>query len=152
MILERVRFAQEATRASSVDGSPEDQLRAFVHRYLTGLVGTGKTAWLTKLIATESSRPSPVLKRVVKEIVRPTEARVRTLVAGVTGLREDSDEVRMCTHSVIGQCLHYRHAQPVLALLWPDLWKTPDRVERLANHIVDFSLAGMRDVKRRKNG
>lgn len=147
IILSRARFAENAAR-QDVHGPPEEQLRFFVHRYVTGLLDAGSPAWLTKLVAAETSRPSPVLKRVVKEIIRPTEARLRCIIAAITGLPEQDDEVRMCAHSIIGQCLHYKHAEHVLSFLWPDLWSTPGRLEKVAEHIVQFSLSALHDIRR----
>jgi TetR/AcrR family transcriptional regulator, regulator of cefoperazone and chloramphenicol sensitivity len=151
-IVHALRFAGEAAQASVSGGTPEDQLRAFVHRYMLGLFGPGNATWLPRLVAVETSRSSPVLKSVVKHVIRPTEARVRTFVSECVGLPSDDEQVRMCAHSIIGQCLHYKHAHGVLSILWPDLWRSPDRLERLTNHIVDFSLGGLREVKRRRHG
>jgi hypothetical protein len=100
------------------------------------------------------TRPSPVLKKVVDEILRPTESRLRELVAAVVGLSPEHDRVRMCAHSIVGQCLHYRHAEHVLAHIWPSLWEDPQRLDQLAEHIADFSLAALQALKkeRRKDG
>ena len=150
-IVHAMRFAEEAAQISASGGAPEDQLRAFVRRYMMGLLGPGNVTWLARLVAVETSRSSPVLKSVVKHVVRPTEARVRAVVSDCVGLPQDDNDVRMCAHSIIGQCLHYKHAHGVLSILWPDLWRSPDRLEQLTNHIIDFSLGGLREVKRRRN-
>jgi hypothetical protein len=41
----------------------------------------------------------------------------------------------------MGQILVYVFAAPLLAGVWPDLKMTPEQVDRIANHIADFSLA-----------
>jgi AcrR family transcriptional regulator len=146
VILSQLQFAGEAARANTT-GVPEVQLRSFVHRYLTGLMGTDRPAWVTRLTALEMARPSPALDRVVEQIVRPTEARLRELVSAITQLPADDDRVRMAAHSVVGQCLHYRHAEQVLKRLWPDLWDRKDRLAILTEHIVSFSLAGMERIR-----
>ena len=152
LVLERVRFADQARLASTEAGKPEDQLQAFVHRYLAGLIGDGQPDGLARIIAMETARPSPVLKRLVKQVIRPTEARLRSLVGQIVQLPEDDAHVRMSVHSIIGQCLHYKHAEAVIAQLWPELWQSPNALEQLSAHIVNFSLAGLRDLKRRKDG
>lgn len=149
VLMRGARFAQRAAEATAIDGSPEEQLRAFVRAYLNGLLGTGKSIAVTRLMAAEMARPSPALKKVVSQVVAPTEIRLRTLVSQITGLPPDDDRVRMCAYSIVGQCLHYKHAAPVLRILWPDLWRIPDRLDRISSHIVDFSLAGMRALKDR---
>jgi TetR/AcrR family transcriptional regulator, regulator of cefoperazone and chloramphenicol sensitivity len=149
LILSQVRFASEAA-LSTFEGPPEDQLRAFVTRYLTGLMGTGRPAWASRLTALEMSRPSPALKKVVDEIVRPTERRLREVISMILGLPPDDDNVRMCAHSIVGQCLHYRHAEHVLAHLWPRLWEDPHRLDKLADHIINFSLAALHAMKKER--
>jgi TetR/AcrR family transcriptional regulator, regulator of cefoperazone and chloramphenicol sensitivity len=154
LVLSQVRFIQEAAVTSVFDGSPEDQLRDFVTRYLSGLMGTGRPAWAARVTALEIFRPSPVLEKVVNDIVRPTEARVRGLISEIIGLPADDDKVRMCAHSIVGQCLHYLHARHVLAHLWPGLWDDPDRLQHLADHIVDFSISALHAIRkeRRRDG
>lgn len=150
VLLHKARFAEQATRASALAGKPEEQLRAFIRAYLEGLLGQDEPDSLIRLMTAEIANPSPALRKVVKQVIVPTEARVRSLVGEIVGLPADHDTVRMCAHSIIGQCLHYRHAAAVLGVLWPDLWRTPDRLERLAEHIADFSISALR-AKRRKN-
>jgi AcrR family transcriptional regulator len=144
ILLERARFAEEARRAASVESKPEEQLRGFIRAYLSGVLSSGKPDTLMNLIATEMQRPSPALRKIVRQIIRPTEARLRAVVGQIVGLPSDDDAVRMCAHSIVGQCLHYKHAAAVLNVLWPDLWRMPDRIDRLAEHIAGFSLAGLK--------
>ena len=143
VLMQRARFADEAARASAVDGPPEQQLRAFIRTYLAGVLGTGRPDSLMKLIASEMQNPSPALRKIVKQIIRPMEARLRAVVGQIVGLPPDDDKVRMCAHSIVGQCLHYKNAAPVLSIIWPDLWRAPDRLERLADHIATFTLAAL---------
>jgi hypothetical protein len=47
----------------------------------------------------------------------------------------------------MGQVIIYAFAGPVLARLWPDMQMTPENLDRIANHITDFSLAYLRQVR-----
>jgi hypothetical protein len=53
----------------------------------------------------------------------------------------------MCVHSIMGQIFLYVLAAPVLVRLWPELDMTPVQLERIADHISDFSLAYLREVR-----
>jgi AcrR family transcriptional regulator len=140
VVLSIVKFAQDAS-AGPYRGKAEAQLREFVSRYLRGMLGEGRPAWVTRLMQREMMNPTPALKHIVESVVVPTEKRLREIIAAI--LRKDpGDEcVRLCAHSVIGQCLHYKHACPVFVHLWPDLWADPKRVDILVDHIATFSLA-----------
>ena len=70
--------------------------------------------------------------------------RFRGLIGDMLALPADDDKVRLCTHSIIAQVVHYAHARYANSLLWPELKMTPARVEKISNHIADFSLAYLR--------
>jgi len=53
-------------------------------------------------------------------------------------------ELRRCVHSILGQCLFYRHSHPVLQRLHPKLRYDHKEIEAIAGHIADFSLEGIK--------
>jgi TetR/AcrR family transcriptional regulator, regulator of cefoperazone and chloramphenicol sensitivity len=87
---------------------------------------------------------------VIGEAFRPLYDRFRDIVGAILGLPRDDETTRLCVHSIIGQAIHYVQGRPLLARLWPDLKMTPDQVDRIANHIADFSLAYLRTYKSRR--
>jgi len=54
-------------------------------------------------------------------------------------------------NSIIGQILFYTFSRPVLARLQPELKLTPERLDRIADHIADFSLAYLKKVGQDKH-
>ena len=46
----------------------------------------------------------------------------------------------------MGQVIIYVLASPILARLWPDMKMTPENLDRIADHVTDFSLAYLRQV------
>ena len=53
------------------------------------------------------------------------------------------DRRNLIAHSIVGQCVFHRLAQPIVALLvGEEEYRTYD-VDRLADHIVAFSLAAL---------
>lgn len=133
----------EAMRATGAD----EQLRRFLHVFLHRLLGDGRPSWWTKLMAREMAQPTAALERVVDAAVRPNERRLQAIVAGLLQRPDDDRLVRLCAHSVIAQCLHYKHAMPVLTYLWPEMVAMPSaRIDELAEHITRFSLAALRGL------
>jgi hypothetical protein len=49
-------------------------------------------------------------------------------------------------NSIVGQFLFYTFSQPVLARLQPELKLTSNQLNRIADHIGDFSLAYLKKV------
>ena len=100
-----------------------------------------------RIVIHELGRPTPAIARVVKNIARPVYERVLTLIGEIIGLAPDDEKTRLCAHSVMGQIMLYALARPFLTRLWPELKMTPDQLDRIADHIADFSLAYLHDAK-----
>jgi AcrR family transcriptional regulator len=131
-------------------GPPEEQIRAFVGTYLYGLFGGGMPSWGPRLVMREMGQAGPVLNRVIDEVTRPVEKRLRSAVAAMMKRPADDDRVRLCVQSLVGQCLHYQHARAVIQELWPEFWKKPGRIDELVDHISLFTLAGIRGFATQK--
>jgi hypothetical protein len=58
--------------------------------------------------------------------------------------------VWQCALSIQAQCVFYKSAKPVMARMSPELKFTPDVIDKLADHIAEFSFAGIRAIARRK--
>jgi TetR/AcrR family transcriptional regulator, regulator of cefoperazone and chloramphenicol sensitivity len=132
-------------------GTPEQALRIFIAAVLRRIFGKGEQSLRTRIMVHELAQPSSALPQVIEEVIRPNYDKLRQLVGHILGCNPDDDVTRLCTHSVIGQIVHYAHARPVISILWPDLKMTPDRFEQVANHIADFSLHSLRALARKRN-
>jgi hypothetical protein len=82
----------------------------------------------------------------VDEGMRPIYDRMRKVVGEVIGLPADHEKTRLSVNSVVGQILFYTFSWPVLSHLQPELKLTPDQLDRVADHIADFSLAYLKKV------
>ena len=59
----------------------------------------------------EIAQPTPAMANVINETMRPLYDRFRGLIGRMLALPPDHDKVRLCTHSVIAQIVHYANAQ-----------------------------------------
>ena len=98
----------------------------------------------------ELAQPTPAMATVINETLRPMYDRFRVLIGDLLGLSPDDDKTRLCTHSVMSQVVDYAKSRNVHALLWPELEFTPERIEQIAAHITDFSLAYLSPVRKKK--
>jgi hypothetical protein len=97
--------------------------------------------------------PTSALDSLLENVFRPMSDKLCTVIAELLGVRINHESVGLVAASVFGQCLHYIRHQELIGRMHPQLGEHPD-VEHLANHIADFSLAGMRGIvrpKRRSN-
>jgi len=128
--------------------SPRAALTALVHQWLERVRDGGKPAWFARIMAHEMTQPTPALDRVT-EAMQPNYLRLCTLAGKLIGRSANDARTRMCVHSVVGQILHYVQCRPMLARLWPDLDLDDAKQRRaIADHIVEFSLAGLKAAHR----
>jgi len=131
---------------SGVDSSasPERRLHVFIHSFLQRLLmGTSQGAY-ARLMVREMSEPTAALDVVVREHIRPLSDRLIGIVREILGPGASEEAVMQNAMSIVGQCVFYRHAEQVIAKLSPSQKHTPHAVARLAGHITQFSLAGLR--------
>jgi AcrR family transcriptional regulator len=129
----------------------EKKLRAFIHSLLLRIFDTGPTAWHGKLMSREMIEPSAALDLLVEERIRPMASQLWKIVAEILNCPPTDERVRLCSFSVVSQCMFYHHCSPVVARLFP---KQPAldaaSIEKLAGHITKFSLAAMKKFSSRK--
>ncbi len=127
---------------------PEKRLRAFVRSFLRRVLDEGPCAWRGRLIAREMVDPTGALDRLVREEIRPQADLLGSIVEELLGPGADELTVRRCGCSVMSQCVFYFTCQPVLERLFPDEPAGTAAVDRLAEHIVTFSLAALAQIAR----
>jgi AcrR family transcriptional regulator len=129
---------------------PAEHLRSFVTWFVSHTLGRGRPAWQAKLLAREMIEPSPALDSLVKDEIQPLFQTLESICHDLLGDGATDEERRFVVRSVIGQCLHYRHSQPVIARLNPEDRYRPGFVRRLSEHITEFSLGGIERLARRR--
>lgn len=120
---------------------PAKALRRAIRLMLGRLCSPDRPNWTMRIMMHEMAQPTPALARVVNEIIAPNYLLFRRIIGRMIDLPPEHEKTRLCAHSVVGQILHYVHARPVLAHLWPELQMTEERLDQVAAHIADFSLA-----------
>jgi AcrR family transcriptional regulator len=139
--LDAVREALDKT------APPEEILRAVIRARLQGLCRGTLPAWHFRILTHEMAQPSPAFQHFVNKAGRPLFKRLLELVGGMIGLPPEDEKTRLCAVSVIGQILAYVSPVPYLSAVWPELKMTPDQVDRIADHIADFSLAYLQEFR-----
>lgn len=127
--------------------TPEQRLRAFIRSFLHRLLADGPSAWAGRLMGWEMIDPTDAAGEVLAEVVRPMADRLRSIVRDLIGPAAASDEqtVGFCIFSVVGQCVFYRHAEPMIRRLFPHHKLTTAGIDELAGHITGLCLAGFRE-------
>jgi TetR/AcrR family transcriptional regulator, regulator of cefoperazone and chloramphenicol sensitivity len=148
VLRDSVRAAQTATLSAALDESlsPEETIRGVIRARLLSLCREERPDWHFRIVMHEFSHPTAAMSRVVDEGMRPIYDRMRRAAGKIIGLPADHETTRLCVNSMVGQVLFYTFSRPVLARLQPELKLTPQQLERIADHIADFSLAYLKKV------
>jgi AcrR family transcriptional regulator len=132
------------------NSTPLERLNAFVRSFLLRVLDEGRPAWHGKLMAREVAEPTTALDQVVEEIIQPLQARLIEIVREFIPPAGRDDVVHLSAMSILGQCLYYYYARHILLRL--DTQKFgPENIERLAQHIIEFSLGGLKGLARAVN-
>jgi len=130
---------------------PEEKLKAFIRSFLMRIMDEGRPAWFGKLLAREFTQPTWAFDILVKETIRPSFQILTSIVAALLSQGAKEREVRLCSMSIVGQCLYFRHSHPVISRLFPEEVFGPKQIDELTDHIHLFSLRGLMKEKNKKS-
>jgi TetR/AcrR family transcriptional regulator, regulator of cefoperazone and chloramphenicol sensitivity len=143
----RAAQLEAISNALDLNAPPEDILRSVIHARMRSIFRGDRPDWHFRILAHEMAQPTSAIRSMVNKVGRPLFERMLHLIGGMLGLPADHDRTRLCTISVIGQMLAYVFARPLLDGVWPELKMTPEQVDRIADHIADFSLASIHEFR-----
>jgi hypothetical protein len=110
------------------------------------ILGDGHESCFGRLMSREYIEPTSALDVIIEEEFRPFFNRLNTIVRQLLGKEIGEEKVILCSMSVLGQCLYFKHSRPVISrLLCKDHYST-EEINEIADHIACFSreaLAGL---------
>jgi AcrR family transcriptional regulator len=144
--IETMCATTDAARQAGDGGTAEQKLRAYIRVFLQRVSGQGQDTWIHQLMAHEIADPTPALDLVVERVIRPRMAYLGEVIADILGLPQDDEHVLRSVLSVQSQC-HAVLANTVSRRFLPDLDADAQAIDRLAEHIAEFSLGGIQSLK-----
>jgi AcrR family transcriptional regulator len=132
------------------DTPPQQKLADFIHTFIQRVrTGPGDT-WHTRLIMREITNPSAACAELVQSSIRPEFEILLSILRELLPGQRDEEKLRLTAFSIVGQCLFYHFADPVIRnLLDSDQYNSLE-VEKLAHFISDFSLSAIKQQNRPK--
>jgi AcrR family transcriptional regulator len=136
--------AQEIPLPIWDDSTPaEVKLRGFVGVLLERMLGDDQAPWHAQLMLREIARPNLACEELVRDYIRPHFEVLKGILRELLPVDVSEERLALTAFSVVGQCLFYRVARPVVSMLLGD-----DRSDRLttgllADHITGVMLAAL---------
>ena len=139
----------EWSEGTTAETKLADFIKTFIRRVLTGPDDT----WHTKLVMREMAHPTAACAELVQSSIRPQFEILLSILRELLPIEVSVPRVRFTAFSIVGQCLFYHFADPVVRnLLTADEYSELD-VAMLARHVLDFSLASIdRQAQRERKG
>ncbi len=146
-VLRYAFFSMAGADPTAWDLKPEagvrERLHAFIKNLLTQLITEGRSALYAKLVAREMANPTQALEGVIDDGIRPQIELLSSIIGQALGDAADEKVVRRCAGSILGQCLYYYFARPVIRHLKLEPQLNAAVIDDLADHITRFSLGGL---------
>ncbi len=140
----RVRAERYPFSEWTSDISPEEKLYDFVSTMLRRLMALQSAPWQVKLLMREVMQPTEACRQLVRDYFKPIFESLLGVIDQLATRPLTADERIKVGFSIVGQCLHYRYASEVVALIVPGELREQFELERLADHITKFSLDAIR--------
>lgn len=144
-----VRHAQSCADSENpdvvwpADMPPAERLREFIRTMLERKLDTSKPHWHLGIMLREMAHPTEACAAVVDDYVRPMADGLRQIMKELLGQDFPDEQGNLIGFSIVGQVLFYYIHQPVIRLLIGNEAYDKLSVRMLADHITNFSLAGM---------
>jgi AcrR family transcriptional regulator len=136
--------ALATARAEGTPQAAERSLATCIDEFLKRLFDGAEPSWAATFLSRESVQPTKAMGRVIREFVRPTWD---TFLSLLDLLRPDlagTQATRFVASSIVGQCLYYQQALPVVLSTFELRRIDEDFLDKAAAHIVRFSLDALR--------
>lgn len=136
-------------RPPEIDGfPPEKQLHMYVLSMLEHFLDEGEQGQFTRLYLMELANPTGLIQDIWHGLIEPKRRTLIEIICRLMNKNEVDETVLFCELSIISQCrsLLTTRRQDLEYLLRQPLSK--ELVNRLADHIARFSLAGIQEVAR----
>ena len=127
----------------SANASPEEMLKNYIHSIMKDFSEKGRMGYFSRLYLMELAKPTGLIQDTWREFIEPRRQRLLNIIRKIMGENADDDKVLLCELSIISQCrslLTVKHSDLEYLL---NKKFNPDLIKNLADHITEFSLAGI---------
>jgi AcrR family transcriptional regulator len=144
--IDRMRETTDVARKAGEGQAPEEQLRRYISIFMRRLLAD-RRGTVHRLVTREMLDPTPALDAIAQKGVRPRMEYLSEVIANLIGSDAADPRVVRSVASVWTQAAAYV-ANPIAERLGESIASTPGDVDAIAQHIADFSIAGIRAIGR----
>ena len=125
------------------DAKPKEKLGTYIQNFIYRLLEEDRQTLFGKLLAHEFFEPTGALDTLIEESIKPSFSFLSLLAREVLGDNCPVKIVELCAMSIVGQCIYFRNAQPVIFRLRNKDKYSEEDIREIAEHIINFTLKAM---------
>ncbi len=130
----------------SLEKPAEERLRGIIRSLVEKFAGQGRGGRFTSMYLMELANPTGVIDEDWRKLIEPRRRRFLSIIREIAGEEASEETIYFCELSVINQCRGFLIlGKSDLEYLLQRPWD-PELVEKITDHIVRFSLAGIRSA------
>jgi len=131
----------------SDDAEPEERLRGQIEAFLRRIADNNNKEFL--IVHRELANPTGLLEEVTRKDLRPLREKMESLVRELLGPLASDMQVRFCAIGIVSQCITPMLMRKMESKKQDVKNDSPgiDDIDSYANHVVEFSLAGIRTIR-----
>lgn len=135
---------QQADLPRWPDGTPAEQrLADFIRTFILRIRSGPNDTWHTRLMMRELTQADAACAAVVQDSIRPQFEILIGVLRELLPAGTSDEKLHLLAFSVVGQCLLYHLAEPVVRTLIEPGEYAEYHVDKLADHITRFSQAAI---------
>jgi AcrR family transcriptional regulator len=127
---------------------PEKRVRIFIKTLLDNILNQDRPEWDFRIVAHEMMEPTAAFNTIIEKMIQPSFLFLRDIVQELLGEDVPKEQAEKCALSIVGQCLYYRFANPVVRRILPEQTFDEKGLDELADHITEFSLSALKQLRR----
>jgi len=131
----------------SGETAPNAKLSDFVQTFISRVRSGPGDTWHTRLVMREMAHPTEACAKLVQSAIRPQFEILIGILRELLPEERSFEKLRLTAFSIVGQCLFYHFADPVIRNLLTSHEYESLAIEKLAKHITDFSLRSLKQAE-----
>jgi AcrR family transcriptional regulator len=123
--------------------SPRKKLADFIETFFRRVLGGPDDTWRTRLVMREIMQPSSACAEIAQSNIRPQFEILQGILRELLPADTNAEELHLTAFSIVGQCLFYHMANPIIRNLIDQSEYTTYDVDKLSRHVTEFTLAAL---------
>lgn len=123
---------------------PEQKLTDFITTFVRRVRTGPDDTWHTRMIMREIANPTDACAELVQSSIRPQFEVLIGILRELLPAIESDEALHLMAFSIVGQCLFYNFADPVVRNLLSDEEYADLDIDKLAQHISAFTLSSLK--------